>query len=75
LPRTTLCLGIGAAPGGPSGVVPGAPLELRVWSRSGLTGFVLLRAAAGVSPQTLPVGRFDGNARADHRHSIMQPTK
>jgi hypothetical protein len=34
-----------------------------VWSRSGLTGFVVLRAAAGTSLQTLPVGRFDGNAR------------
>jgi hypothetical protein len=32
VPRTTLCLGIGAAPGGPSGVVPGAPLELQICS-------------------------------------------
>jgi hypothetical protein len=34
-----------------------------VWSRSGLTGFVMLRAAAGMALQTLPVGRFDGNPR------------
>jgi hypothetical protein len=36
-----------------------------VWSRTGLAGFVPLRAAGGVLLQTLPVGRFDGNASTD----------